>query len=183
MDLCRAARMPGHAALDETRPPAERAAPRPAGDSRAYRDVLGRFATGVTVVTCASPGGPVGMTVNSFTSLSLDPPLVMWSPAKSSHRHAQYSAAPRFAVHVLKAEQRAVADAFMRSAEAFHDVRWHAAPDGLPLMENCLARFECQCVGEHDAGDHTIMIGRVTAAVAGEGAPLLYFKGHYAAVA
>ncbi|WMS44946.1 flavin reductase family protein [Acuticoccus sp. MNP-M23] len=183
MDLCRAARMTGSAVIDETRDRREPAAPPSAGDSRAYRDVLGRFATGVTVVTCAAPGGPIGMTVNSFTSLSLDPPLVMWSPAKSSHRHAHYSAAPRFAVHVLHAGQQAVADGFMRSAEAFHDVAWTAAPDGLPLMENCLARFVCQRVAEHDAGDHTIMIGRVTAAEGGEGEPLLYFRGRYTAVA
>ncbi len=180
MDLFRAATT-NDAAGDEPRHEARPA--EPPGDTRAYRDILGRFATGVTVVTCAARHGPMGMTVNSFTSLSLDPPLVMWSPAKSSHRHAHFSAAPRFAVHVLKAEQRALADAFMRSAEAFHDIAWHAAPDGLPLMEGCLARLECDVVAEHDAGDHTVMIGRVTATASGEGAPLLYFRGRYAAVA
>jgi len=183
MDLCRAAPMPEPEVVDAASR-GERADPSPVpGDSRAYRAVLGRFATGVTVVTCAGADGPIGMTVNSFTSLSLDPPLVMWSPAKSSHRHPHYSAARRFAIHVLKVDQRPLADAFMRSAEAFHDVRWRAAADGLPLMEGCLARFECERIAEHDAGDHTIMIGRVTAMEAAEGAPLLYFKGRYAAVA
>jgi len=89
------------------------------GDQRAFRRALGRFATGVTVVTCRSPHGPVGMTVNSFASLSLDPPLVMWSPAKASRRAASFSAARRFAIHVLGAQQRDLADAFMRAADAF----------------------------------------------------------------
>lgn len=152
-------------------------------DSRALRNALGRFATGVTVVTCAGADGPVGMTVNSFASLSLDPPLVMWSPAKSSHRRVAYVAAPRFAIHVLSSAQQELASAFVTRADAFENATWATEPDGLPLMEGCLARFVCERIAEHDAGDHTILVGRVMEMAAGEGAPLLYYRGAYAKVA
>ncbi|MEM0907549.1 MAG: flavin reductase family protein [Pseudomonadota bacterium] len=151
-------------------------------DGRALRQTLGRFATGVTVVTCASVHGPIGMTANSFTSLSLDPPLVMWSPAKSSRRAPSFSAAPRFAIHVLRADQEPIADAFMRAADAFDATRWRAAEDGLPLLEGCLARFTCEKTAEHDAGDHTIVVGKVTAMAGGDGDPLIYFRGRYAGI-
>ncbi|MEM9222000.1 MAG: flavin reductase family protein [Pseudomonadota bacterium] len=151
-------------------------------DGRAYRNAMGRFATGVTVVTCTSAHGPVGMTVNSFTSLSLDPPLVMWSPAKSSRRYEAFAAAPRFAIHVLGEEQASVADAFMRAADAFGGTRNSLAEDGLPLIEDCLARFECIRIAAHEAGDHMIEIGRVVAMTARDGAPLLYFRGGYGAM-
>ncbi|MEM8551015.1 MAG: flavin reductase family protein [Pseudomonadota bacterium] len=144
---------------------------------------MGRFATGVTVVTCASEHGPVGMTVNSFASLSLDPPLVMWSPAKSSRRYPAFHAAPRFAIHVLAAHQADLSDGFMRAADAFSIIQWAEAGDGLPLMEGCLARFVCRRVAEHDAGDHTILVGEVQAMTAGEGDPLLYHQGRYRQIA
>lgn len=152
-------------------------------DARAFRNALGRFATGVTIVTCASEHGPIGMTVNSFASLSLDPPLVMWSPAKSSRRYPAFSAAPRFAIHVLATHQEKLSDAFMRAADAFADTDWAEAGDGLPLISGCLARFVCNRVAEHDAGDHSILVGEVTAMTAGEGTPLLYHRGRYSAIA
>ncbi|MEO1103711.1 MAG: flavin reductase family protein [Pseudomonadota bacterium] len=172
---------PGAFARSEEIAPAPEPALSPT-DGRAFRQVLGRFATGVTVVTCASAHGPIGMTVNSFSSLSLDPPLVMWSPAKSSRRYPSFSAAHRFAIHILRADQQALSDAFMRAADAFHETVWYEAADGLPLMEGCLARFTCEQVAEHDAGDHALLIGRVTAMEAGEGDPLLYYRGRYSQI-
>lgn len=145
----------------------------------ALRKVLGRFATGVAVVTCASEHGPVGMTVNSFTSLSLDPPLVMWSPAKSSRRAEAFRASPGFAIHVLAADQQDVADAFMRVADAFAATEWRRGEHGVPLIEGCLARLECLRVAQHEAGDHTIEIGRVVAMASRNGDPLLYYRGRY----
>lgn len=148
-------------------------------DPLAFRKVLGQFATGVTVVTCASARGPVGMTVNSFASLSLDPPLVMWSPAKSSRRAEAFRAAPWFAVHILAADQQGLADAFMRAADAFDETRWRHGDGGVPLIEGCLARLQCLRIAEHDAGDHTIEIGRVVHMASREGDPLLYYRGQY----
>ncbi|MEM7695334.1 MAG: flavin reductase family protein [Pseudomonadota bacterium] len=163
--------------MDALTPPADAPSPQ---DRTALRNALGRFATGVCVVTCAGETGPVGMTINSFASLSLDPPLIMWSPAKSSNRAKAFRAAPRFAIHVLKAEQRPIADAFVKEADAFGETLWRAAADGLPLIDRCLARFVCDVVAEHDAGDHVIAVGRVTQMSAGEGAPLLFNRGRYA---
>lgn len=173
--------MTPRALMAASAPPAP--GPRPCDQGRAFRTVLGRFATGVTVMTCAAPMGPVGMTVNAFTSLSLDPPLVMWAPSKSSLRAPSFAAAPRFGVHILAEEQRPVAEAFMRNAQAFDALDYAADPDGLPLIEGCLARLVCRRVAEHDGGDHTILIGRVDAMTAREGAPLLYYAGRYETLA
>lgn len=152
--------------------------------TRAFRDALGRFATGVTVVTAFSEqDGPVGMTANSFSSVSLDPPLILWCAAKSSRRFQYFDAAPRFAVHVLRAEQASVGSAFARNADAFAETEWRLNEHGVPLLDGCLARFECAQAAAHDAGDHVIFIGRVERARVGDGEPLVFFAGGFSQLA
>ncbi len=152
----------------------------PASDPRAFRSALGSFATGVTVVTARdAEGAPVGITANSFASVSLDPPLVLWSPARASRRFATFTGAQSFAVHVLAADQQAVCDAFVRAAQGFGEVAWAEGPDGLPLLDGCLARMICGREAVWDAGDHAIVLGRVRAAERRDGAPLVFQGGRY----
>ena len=151
-------------------------------DPRLFRDALGRFATGVTVVTALEEGGggPVGITVNSFASVSLTPALVLWSAARSSMRHRHFSVATAFAIHVLRAEQRAVAERFTRSGHGFEGLEHRRNAEGVPLIDGVLARFECVTEATHEGGDHTIIIGRITRFDhAAEGAPLSFFAGRY----
>ena len=148
-------------------------------DAKAYRHALGAFATGVCVVTADTPFGPVGITVNSFTSVSLDPPLVLWAPAKASSRYPFYSAADHFAIHVMGAEQSALCTGFARSGDAFDRFDWEESESGVPLLRGCLARFECTRTAEHDAGDHTIIVARVTRVSTRAGEPLLFCGGSY----
>ncbi|WP_415182831.1 flavin reductase family protein [Phaeovulum sp.] len=131
---------------------------------RAYRDALSRFATGVTVVTARETGGggPVGITVNSFASVSLDPALVLWSAARSSLRHAHFSGAPAFAIHVLAADQAELAARFAKRGTGFDGLSYVLNDQGVPLLSGTLARFECLTEARHQGGDHTIIIGRVT---------------------
>ena len=107
----------------------------PQDDPRAYRMALGSFATGVTVVTAASAEGPVGITANSFASVSLDPPLVLWSPAKDSNRYEYFGPAEHFAIHVLDAHQQRICDAFTRDKAAFSGLDWHEGAHGVPLIK------------------------------------------------
>ena len=151
----------------------------PADDARAFRTALGAYATGITIVTAPSPDGPVGITANSFASVSLDPPLVLWSPAKSSNRFAYFSGAPHCAIHVLDAHQQAISDGFGKNKAAFDDLDWEIGPNDVPLLRGCLARFECSLQAEHDAGDHSILIGRVHRASARDGLPLLFQGGRF----
>lgn len=146
---------------------------------RDFRTALGRFATGITLVTCQSEIGPLGITANSFASLSLDPPLVLWSPARSSRRFAAFTAARHYAIHILRDDQFDLARAFTHHGQAWDGVAWHAAPDGTPLIDDALARFECRQAAIHDGGDHAIVVGEVTACVIGEGSPLIFSGGGY----
>ncbi|MDJ1007312.1 MAG: flavin reductase family protein [Paracoccaceae bacterium] len=146
---------------------------------RAYRDALGSFATGVTVVTTRTSQGPVGITANSFASVSLDPALVLWSPAKSSRRHDAFAGAQSFAIHVLDAAQGAVAEAFVKDGAPFDRVAVRNVATGIPLLDDCLAVFECRRHAAHDAGDHTIIVGEVIAAETRPGEPLLFVQGKY----
>lgn len=147
--------------------------------ARAFRNTLGCFATGVTIVTCQDSQGPLAMTANSFASVSLDPPLVLWSAAKSSSRYASFVKAQDFAIHVLSEEQGDLASHFAKDGRAFSDVVWEADANGAPLFPICLARFTCRLHAAHDAGDHTILIGEVTEAAHAAGAPLLFARGSY----
>lgn len=152
----------------------------PEADLRAFRTALGSFATGVTVVTARAPSGePVGITANSFASVSLEPPLILWSPAKSSRRFAAFAQAERFAVHILAQDQQAVCDAFVRAQDSFAETAWTEGPEGLPLLDDCLARFLCSREAVLEGGDHAILLGRVWSAACREGAPLVFQGGNY----
>jgi len=151
----------------------------PDQDLRAFRHALGQFATGVTIVTAVGQDGPMGITANSFASVSLEPALVLWSPAKASRRFAPFAAATDFAIHVLAAEQRALADAFTRSADAFDAADWEPDAQGVPLIAGSAARFRCVTHAVHDAGDHAIILGRVLTVLRSDRAPLVFHGGRY----
>ncbi len=160
----------------ETSPEMAEVVPGP-NTQKAFRDALGRFATGVTVVTTHSEIGPLGITANSFASVSLDPPLVLWSPAKHSRRYHAFAEAADFAIHVIGAEQAEIASRFSRNGTAFDGCDWAPSDRGVPLLNGCLARFECSTVTTHDGGDHRIVIARVLRATWRDGAPLVFSQG------
>jgi flavin reductase (DIM6/NTAB) family NADH-FMN oxidoreductase RutF len=149
------------------------------GNARALRDALGRFATGITVITCDSALGPLGITANSFASVSLDPPLVLWSPAKASKRYDAFVTAKRYAIHVMSAEQADICGGFASNGHAFEGYDWHACAQGVPLIAHCLSRFECTQEAVHDAGDHSIIVGRVTRVSTQAADPLMFYSGKY----
>lgn len=146
---------------------------------RAFRDALGRYATGVTVVTAMGVAGPVGMTANSFTALSLDPPLVLWCPARRSARFAAMTGASHFSIHVLTCDQLELGLHFARSGHDFSHLPADLTPEGAPALDDVLARFDCVTEALHDGGDHAIMVGRVLRARFRDGAPLLFWGGLY----
>ena len=133
----------------------------------------------MTVITANSDEGPVGITANSFSSLSLDPALVLWSPAKGSRRFPYFEKADHFAIHVLAADQGDICEAFAKSAYAYQDYYGHKNQHNVPLIDNCLARFECEQSDVHDGGDHVIIVGRVVAATMLTGVPLVFSGGQY----
>lgn len=146
---------------------------------RALRTALGRYATGVTVVTARTARGPVGITANSFTSVSLDPPLVLWCPARSSARFAAFTTADHYAIHVLAADQLDLCRRFARSGDDFAGLDLAEAPEGPPILHGCLARFDCAAHAAHEGGDHAILVGRVLRGFVRTGTPLLFWDGRY----
>jgi len=146
---------------------------------RAFRDALGCYGTGVTVVTTLHEDQPLGMTVNSFASVSLDPPLVLWCPAKASARHPVFAAAPRYAIHVMGETQQELAVHFSRTGNGFDHVNWHAGQGGVPHLDGCLARFDCVARAVHDGGDHSIVVGEVLHATHRPGLGLMFKRGQY----
>lgn len=148
-----------------------------ASSDRVFRDALGMFGTGVTIITTNSPDGPVGMTANSFTSISLDPPLVMWSAAKESRRYQYFEAAQEVAIHVLAEEQQDLCWGFSKNKDAFDGADWNPSAAGTPLIDNCLARFECTPYAKHEAGDHIIVVLKVVNLSFREGKPLMFHGG------
>ena len=147
--------------------------------ARAFRDALGCFATGVTVVTIATPEGPLAITANSFASVSLDPPLVLWCAARRSLRHDAFAAAGRYSIHVMGEEQQALAARFARSGHDFSTLDWAPDEAGVPIIAGCLARFDCAAEDRHPAGDHTILVGRVLGAMHRPGRGLIYKRGRF----
>ncbi|MEM7719907.1 MAG: flavin reductase family protein [Pseudomonadota bacterium] len=145
--------------------------------ARQFRSALGRFVTGVTVVTCHTRKGPLGITANSFASVSLDPPLVLWSPAKSSSRHDAFVDADHFVIHVLEASQAAVCQQFTKDGYNFDGLDLSSDSRDVPLIQGCLAQFECHRFAAHDAGDHTVILGKVVSAASREGEPLAFSSG------
>lgn len=151
--------------------------------ARAFRSALGAFPTGVTVVSAEGAAGPVGMTANSFASVSLDPPLILWSPARASSRFGVFAGAGHFAVHVLGMAGHGLAQRFARSGVAFGPHERDPA-HGVPLLqEGWLARFLCAQEAVHEAGDHAIIIGRVLRVDTAPGTPLVFAQGSYAQLA
>ncbi len=150
-----------------------------------FKEAMGRFATGVTVVAAVEDGDPVGFTCQSFVSLSLDPPLVGLAPAKTSASWPRIARAGAFCVNVLTARQEHLSRRFARSGgEKFAGVTWRAAPvGGSPVIEGCLAWVDCRLVAIHDAGDHELVIGEVLDLGVGEGEPLLFYNAAFASIA
>lgn len=146
---------------------------------RQLRDAFGKFATGITVITAASADGPISIVANSFSSVSLDPALVLWSVDRSARRFPYFDAADHYAIHVLAAEQEDLCTQVARNAHALQDVSHTLNADGVPLIDHCLARFECRRVASHDAGDHVIIVGQVQRTEMRNGAPLTFFAGGF----
>ena len=150
-----------------------------AQNARAFRDALGRFATGVTVVTIAGSDGPMGFTANSFAAVSLDPPLVLWSPARSSQRFPFYAEARHYSIHVLSEDQRDWMMRFVRGGAGFDGLPHDLNAEAVPVIPGALARFDCEHHASHDGGDHLIIVGRVLRAAFTDAAPLVFAKGRY----
>ena len=150
-------------------------------DPRHLRNALGRFTTGVTVVSCCDAQGRfVGLTANSFNSLSLDPPLVLWSLRMGSPTMAAFEQAPRFAVNVLAEAQVDLSRRFAaREEDRFAEGAWALGEQGAPVLAGCAAVFECETVSHQAAGDHRLFIGRVLACAESALPPLVFQAGHY----
>ncbi len=154
-------------------------------DQRALRDAFGAFMTGVTVVTAlADDGSPVGFTANSYTSVSLEPPLLLVCPAKSLSSFAVFNRCRRFAINILAEDQRDVSNIFARSkGDRFAQVPWQADKHGCPIIEGAAATFSCATHQRVDAGDHIILVGHVTGFDASGAAGLGYAKSGYFSLA
>jgi 3-hydroxy-9,10-secoandrosta-1,3,5(10)-triene-9,17-dione monooxygenase reductase component len=154
------------------------------GDSHTsrFRSALGAFATGVTIVTTRDRDGrDVGLTANSFNSVSLEPPMVLWSLAKSARSLPAFVEATHFAVHVLAADQEALSLRFAaRGAEKFSDLELDRGPAHIPLLRGCSARFQCRTAFRYEGGDHMIFVGAVEAFDHTDRPPLVFHGGRYA---
>ncbi|HEV2594515.1 MAG TPA: flavin reductase family protein [Sphingomicrobium sp.] len=151
-------------------------------DPRTLRAALGCFATGVTVVTCLTEAGsPAGLTVNSFTSVSLEPPLLLVCLAKQAVSAAPLIAAPCFAINVLQTGQQPASIRFAtRDQDRFGITPWSQGEGGAPILEESLGVFECERYAVYDGGDHHILVGQVVKASFDASLdPLLYFRGKY----
>lgn len=151
-------------------------------DEADLRRVLGRFATGVTVVTARDADGrPCAITVNAFTSVSLDPPLILYCLGKFAFNFDVFADAEAFAVNILSADQQALSDRFARRAkDDLGDLALRRLATGSPVLAECLAALDCETEARHDAGDHLIIVGRVRALDPPRGAePLVYFGSRY----
>jgi 3-hydroxy-9,10-secoandrosta-1,3,5(10)-triene-9,17-dione monooxygenase reductase component len=161
--------------------PAELAAP---PDARSFRNALGRFATGVAFVTAAPEGAPAGLIVSSLASVSLEPPLVSFCPARRSLTWSRMRRTGRFGVNVLGGQhERFVRRATPAGADRFAGLDWEPGSGGVPLLTDALATLECEIVAEHPAGDHWIVVGRVhNLRVAPLKDPLVFFAGAFGAL-
>jgi len=151
-------------------------------DPMEFRKALGTFATGVTIITTrADDGTPLGLTVNSFNSVSLDPPLVLWSLANNSNSLDAFRNAQHWAVHVLATDQEELSGRFARRGiDKFAGLETEVGVGGTPLLMGCAARFECRTASQYQGGDHLIFIGEVLAFKRDETAPLVFHGGKYA---
>lgn len=150
-----------------------------AADTPAYRRALGAFATGVCVVTAHSEAGPLGITINSFTSVSLEPRLVLWCLDEHSERWSAFAAADRFAIHVLAVDDRTRADRFARGIWTLEPADYVEEAGQAPRLEAVLARLECTTHARVPMGDHLILVGQVEAFEVEDGDALTYHRGRY----
>lgn len=159
----------------------------PVVDPDEFRTILGHFATGVTVVTAMVDGEPVGMAANAFSSVSLDPPLVLFCAAKSSSTWPEIEKTGSYAVNILGEHQAEVCRNFATkpARERFADVAFHTAATGSPILSDSVAFVDCRIEAEHDAGDHTIVVGRVVelGQFQADLPPLLFHRGAYPTLA
>jgi 3-hydroxy-9,10-secoandrosta-1,3,5(10)-triene-9,17-dione monooxygenase reductase component len=151
-------------------------------DPKDFRRALGMFATGVTIVTTrAGDGSPVGVTANSFNSVSIDPPLVLWSLAKSAYSLSAFSDATHWNVHILCQEQEALSNLFARAGnDKFTGLALEAGLSDAPLLKDCSGRFQCRTMFQYEGGDHVIFVGEVVGYDRSGRPPLLYVTGSYA---
>jgi 3-hydroxy-9,10-secoandrosta-1,3,5(10)-triene-9,17-dione monooxygenase reductase component len=150
-------------------------------DDALFRQVLGHFPTGVTVITGAGDDGPVGLAVGAFFSVSLDPPLVGWCPNKTSSSWPAIRATGSFCVNILAEDQEVLCRTFAsKDTDKFDGIGWEPGPSGSPRLRDVLAWIDCDIEAVHDAGDHEICVGRVKELeVEREDGPLLFFRGGY----
>lgn len=154
-------------------------------DAREFRTTLGQFASGVVVATGCLEGEPAGFAAQSFTSLSLEPPLVALCPARSSRSWPKLRDSGSFCINILSESQRAVSELFARTGiDKFADLQWRPGITGSPVLADALAYVDCELREEHDAGDHTIAVGRVRdlGVLDAAAGPLVFFRGAYGLV-
>ncbi len=152
-------------------------------EHRSLRDAFGQFATGVTVITANTQQGlPIGITANSFASVSLEPPLVSWCVDKNSTRFKEFIEAEFFTISVLTAEQEKISNLFAQRSwdeKVFEDVDWFKGLNDVPQIPNVSARFHCKSEHEYAGGDHVIIVGAVLEYESDPQTPLLFFQGAY----
>jgi 3-hydroxy-9,10-secoandrosta-1,3,5(10)-triene-9,17-dione monooxygenase reductase component len=151
-------------------------------DGRRFRTALGQFCSGVVVATGCLEGAPAGFAAQSFSSLSLDPPLIALFPARTSTSWPKLRDSGSFCINILAADQKPVCDLFAKSGiDKFAELAWRPGVTGSPVLDGVLAYIDCTLEAEHDAGDHTIAVGRVRdlEILDPAGAPLLFFRGQY----
>ena len=149
-------------------------------DQARFREVLGHFATGVTIVTACEDGEPVGFSCQAFAALSLDPPMVILAPAKSSTSWPRIAEAGAFAVNILAEHQEAICLNFAVSGgDKFDGVAWTAGTTGAPLIKGSLATIECTLGAIYEGGDHELVTGHVVAMEVGSGSPLLFYRSGF----
>jgi 3-hydroxy-9,10-secoandrosta-1,3,5(10)-triene-9,17-dione monooxygenase reductase component len=150
-------------------------------DKRSLRDAFGSFATGVTIVTTAGADGTdIGLTANSFSSVSLDPPMVLWSLARSSGSIEAFRNNAHFAVHILSADQEALSARFAsKGVDRFAGLALQRGPDGIPLLPECMARFACKLAYQYEGGDHVIFVGEIIDFSHSARKPLVFHGGRY----
>ena len=149
-------------------------------DQARFREVLGHFATGITIVTATDEGEPVGFSCQSFAALSLDPPMVILAPAKSSTSWPRIARAGSFCVNILGEHQEAVCRAFAVSGgDKFDGVDWTPGVTGSPLIDGSLATVECTLGAIYEGGDHELVTGHVVTMEIGEGSPLIFYRSGF----
>jgi flavin reductase (DIM6/NTAB) family NADH-FMN oxidoreductase RutF len=150
-------------------------------DAALYRTVLGHFATGVTVITAMDGHEPVGMAANSFTSVSLDPPLVLFCAAYNSSTWPRIQRAEGWSVNILAEDQESICRLMaQKGVDRFREIGWRLGRTGAPVLVDAMAHIDCRTVAEHEAGDHAIVVGRVfDMSVDSKDGPLLFFRGGY----